>query len=101
MERKDIQYRKIVELNIDKMVKMLAAQNLRCKVDASVIDYLSKSGFQPEFGARPIKRLINQDILSKISKYIIEQPDIVSIRIVFNKEIRIEDGSKNNLKKAG
>ena len=93
--------RKIVELNIDKMVKMLTAQNVRCEVDASVIDYLSKNGFQPEFGARPIKRLINQDILSKISKYIIEQPDIVSIRIVFNKEIRIEDGSKNNLKKAG
>ena len=93
--------RKIVELNIAKMVKMLAAQNVHCKVDASVIDDLCKNGFQPEFGARPIKRLINRDILSKISKYILERPDVVSMRIIFDKEIRIEDGSKDHLKKAG
>jgi ATP-dependent Clp protease ATP-binding subunit ClpB len=93
--------RKIVELNIAKMVKMLAAQNVHCKVDASVIDDLCKNGFQPEFGARPIKRLINRDILSKISKYILERPDVVSIWVIFDKEIRIEDGSKDNLKKAG
>ena len=93
--------RKIVELNIGKMVKMLAAQNVHCLVDASVIDDLCKNGFQPEFGARPIKRLINRDILSKISKYILERPDVVSIWVIFDKEIRIEDGSKNNLKKAG
>ena len=93
--------RKIVELNIGKMVKMLAAQNVHCKVDASVIDDLCKNGFQPEFGARPIKRLINRDILSKISKYILERPDVVSIWVIFDKEIRIEDGSKDHLKKAG
>ena len=93
--------RKIVELNIGKMVKMLAAQNIHCEVDASVIDDLCKNGFQPEFGARPIKRLINRDILSKISKYILERPDVVSIWVIFDKEIRIEDGSKDNLKKAG
>ena len=93
--------RKIVELNIGKMVKMLAAQNVHCLVDASVIDDLCKNGFQPEFGARPIKRLINRDILSKISKYILERPDVVSIWVIFDKEIRIEDGSKDNLKKAG
>jgi ATP-dependent Clp protease ATP-binding subunit ClpB len=66
-----------------------------------VIDDLCKNGFQPEFGARPIKRLINRDILSKISKYILERPDVVSIWVIFDKEIRIEDGSKDNLKKAG
>ncbi len=93
--------RKIVELNIGKMVKMLAAQNVHCEVDTSVIDDLCKNGFQPEFGARPIKRLINRDILSKISKYILERPDVVSIWVIFDKEIRIEDGSKDNLKKAG
>ena len=93
--------RKIVELNIGKMVKMLAAQNVYCEVDALVIDDLCKNGFQPEFGARPIKRLINRDILSKISKYILERPDVVSIWVIFDKEIRIEDGSKDNLKKAG
>ena len=93
--------RKIVELNIGKMVKMLAAQIVHCEVDASVIDDLCINGFQPEFGARPIKRLINRDILSKISKYILERPDVVSMRIIFDKEIRIEDGSKDHLKKAG
>ncbi|HIB32398.1 MAG TPA: hypothetical protein EYO45_04735, partial [Candidatus Marinimicrobia bacterium] len=41
-------------------------------------------GYQPEYGARPINRLIRRDILSEVSKYMLENPEVESINIGYD-----------------
>jgi len=72
---------KIVDLHIRGMIQNIEKQGITCHVDGSVRNYLIKNGYQPEYGARPINRLIRRDILSEVSKYILENPEVESINI--------------------
>jgi ATP-dependent Clp protease ATP-binding subunit ClpA len=53
-------------------------------VNGGIRDYLIKNGYQPEYGARPVNRLIRRDILSEVSKYMLENPETESIHINYN-----------------
>ena len=54
------------------------------KYNGCIRDYLIKNGYQPEYGARPVNRLIRRDILSEVSKYMLENPEMESIHIDYN-----------------
>ena len=60
--------RKIVEIQLNNVAKILAGQNIRVEYTDRVVDYLAKKGFDPEYGARPVKRVIQRDILNELSK---------------------------------
>ena len=72
---------KIVDLHIRGMIQNIEKQGITCHVDGSIRNYLIKNGYQPEYGARPINRLIRRDILSEVSKYMLENPEVESINI--------------------
>ncbi len=63
--------RKIVKIQLNNVAKMLKKQNVNIEFTDKVIDYLADKGFDPEFGARPIKRVIQRDILNELSKQIL------------------------------
>ena len=63
--------RQIVEIQILALSKMLAKKNLKLEIDALAIDHLAEVGFEPQFGARPIKRVIQREILNELSKQIL------------------------------
>lgn len=73
--------RKIVDIQLDIINKRLIEQNITIKVDESVKDYLVKNGYVPEYGARPINRIIKREILAELSRYILEHPDKIKFRI--------------------
>ena len=75
---------KIVDMRIRKMIENIEKQGILCHVDGSIRNYLIKNGYQPEYGARPINRLIRRDILSEVSKYLLENPDVESINIRYD-----------------
>jgi ATP-dependent Clp protease ATP-binding subunit ClpB len=75
---------KIVDLHIREMIQNIEKQGITCHVDGSIRNYLIKNGYQPEYGARPINRLIRRDILSEVSKYLLENPDVESINIGYD-----------------
>ncbi len=75
---------KIVDMRIHKMIENIEKQGILCHVDGSISNYLIKNGYQPEYGARPINRLIRRDILSEVSKYLLENPDVESINIGYD-----------------
>ena len=81
---------KIVDIHIKRMIDALAQQGLTCTVDDSISDYLVKYGYEPEFGARPIKRLIQREILSELSKFMLENPEMQEINLIFDQEIIIK-----------
>ena len=81
---------KIVDIHIKRMIDTLAQQGLICTVDDSIREYLVKYGYEPEFGARPIKRLIQREILSELSKFMLETPEIHEINLDFDQGIIIQ-----------
>ncbi len=61
----------IVKLQLLQVSTMLKKQNITLDATDEAIDYLSEKGFQPEFGARPVKRTIQKEVLNKLSKEIL------------------------------
>ncbi|MDH3269565.1 MAG: AAA family ATPase, partial [Ignavibacteria bacterium] len=61
----------IVTLQFERLRKGILQQGIDIQLSNSARDYLSRHGFQPEFGARPIKRLIQKEIINELAKQII------------------------------
>ncbi|MCR4853493.1 MAG: ATP-dependent chaperone ClpB [Prevotella sp.] len=59
---------KVVELQVNVVRKMLAEQDVQLEVTPHAIGYLADVGFDPEFGARPVKRAIQRHMLNELSK---------------------------------
>ena len=101
---------KIVKIQLQELNKMLANKNIKLNISDYAVEYLSKKGYEPQFGARPIKRLIQKEILNGLSKELLEgkikEGDIILIdsfdeNIVFrkddNKEINLKIDEKVNI----
>ncbi len=61
----------IVGLQLKGVTKMLAQQNITFDATLEAIDYLAKKGYNPEYGARPVKRVIQKEVLNALSKEIL------------------------------
>ncbi|MBI5079265.1 AAA family ATPase [Candidatus Wolfebacteria bacterium] len=62
---------KIVDLQLEILKKKLAEKGIKAVIDDSLKNYLAKEGFDAEYGARPIKRLIQKFILNNLADRII------------------------------
>ena len=69
LNKKDIF--KIVKIQIDSLKKMIGKQDITLDATDEAITYLAKKGYQPEFGARPVKRVIQKEVLNQLSKEIL------------------------------
>jgi ATP-dependent Clp protease ATP-binding subunit ClpB len=63
--------RKIVNIQFAEIQKRLEESNIRLEADDAVLDYLAEIGFDPQFGARPLKRVMQRKILNELSKEIL------------------------------
>ena len=61
----------IVRIQLKNVTKMLAKQQITLDATEEAISYLANKGFQPEFGARPVKRTIQKEVLNELSKEIL------------------------------
>jgi ATP-dependent Clp protease ATP-binding subunit ClpB len=64
---------KIVEIQLKDVFKRLEEKQIRLTVTPELIDWLANRGFDPQFGARPLKRLIQNEILNPLAKKLIGQ----------------------------
>ena len=65
------QIREIVKIQLKKTEIMLEDYNLKLMVTEDATDWLAERGFNPQLGARPVKRLIQKEIINELSKEII------------------------------
>lgn len=65
--------RQIVEMQIASVQRLLQSSGIELNVTAEAISFLAQAGFDPEFGARPVKRAIQRLVLNQLSKDIIAQ----------------------------
>lgn len=63
----------IVRLQVDGISKMLERNGVTLEVTTAAIHYLAEEGYDPEFGARPVKRALHRMILNRLSKDILAQ----------------------------
>lgn len=69
----DKEIKQIVNLQIVHIQKMLAANGVEMQITNSALEFLSQAGYDPEFGARPVKRAIQRYLLNDLSKKILSQ----------------------------
>ena len=67
------QIRQIVTLQVGSVEKMLKSNGVDLKLTDAAIGFLAQAGFDPEFGARPVKRAIQRYLLNDLSKKLIAQ----------------------------
>lgn len=71
LDRKEIL--DIVGLQVNSVKKMLASNGITLEVTKDALDLLAEDGYDPEFGARPVKRTIQRMVLNQLSKDILAQ----------------------------
>ena len=80
------QIRDIVSLQIEGVHKMLLQSGVDLRITDDAIDYIAHEGYDPQFGARPVKRALQRLVLNELSKAIIagkvdhQKPVIVELR---------------------
>lgn len=81
------QIKEIVELVLDSKKRLMRAQNIEIVFDKKVITEIAKRSFNPQFGARPIKRAIQRDIDSLIARFLLEDKihSGDKVKVVLNK----------------
>ena len=81
------QIEQIVRLQIKGIQRMLEDNGVNLHLSNMAIDYLATAGYDPEFGARPVKRAIQRYLLNDLSK------KLLSLQVDRNKPIMVERGS--------
>ncbi|MEK9177334.1 MAG: AAA family ATPase [Patescibacteria group bacterium] len=65
--------RKIVDMQVALVQKRLKMKDIKLEIKTEVYDYLAKTGYNPQYGARPLKRLIQTKILTPVASFMVSQ----------------------------
>jgi ATP-dependent Clp protease ATP-binding subunit ClpC len=65
------QLRQITELMLQETHRRLSAQDVKMEISTAAVDWLADKGFQPEFGARPLRRTIQRELDNRLSKLLL------------------------------
>ncbi|MDE6273298.1 MAG: ATP-dependent chaperone ClpB [Muribaculaceae bacterium] len=84
LDKNDIQ--KIVDIQVNSVRKMLASNGVQLQITKPALELLAEDGYDPEFGARPVKRTIQRMVLNQLSKDILAQKVDNAHPIVIDRE---------------
>ncbi len=62
----------IVRLLVNNLVQMVAKNGIKMEVSNNAIEYLAKIGYDPQLGARPVKRVLQREVLNSLSKLVLD-----------------------------
>ena len=92
--------KKIVELQFTEVVKKMAKEKVQLSASKEAIEWMTEQGYDPQFGARPIKRVMQRTILNELSKKLLAGEvsqntnlvlDVFDDKIVLRKPIKEEE----------
>ncbi|MBN2213713.1 MAG: ATP-dependent chaperone ClpB [Bacteroidales bacterium] len=87
--------RQIVRLQYNNILSLLKNDEIKMTISDEAIDWIAETGFDPQYGARPIKRVLQRYVLNELSKQILEG------KITKNQHIMIEKGKEGLIIKNG
>ncbi len=97
LSKEDI--RKITKLQLDGVIRMMAQQQVKMTYTPQAVEWLANEGYHPEFGARPLKRVIQKRVLNTLSDEILKGNlhtdstiimDIISGQVIFRQKTEKE-----------
>ena len=95
--------KEIVKIQLNGIEKLAAKSNISLTATNEVINYLSEIGYDPQFGARPIKRALQREVLNQLSKDILASkiaPGDVVIMDVFENQVVFRQPLESEIKEA-
>ena len=92
LTREDI--RQIVELELEKVNKRLEENRIRMRATVSALEYLAEEGYNPEMGARPLRRVIQQKIEDRLSDALLAKEFEEGQGVLIDVEVTDEDGAE-------
>ena len=101
--------RGIVNIQLNNLKRLVAQSGIQLEFSDYALDFLAEQGFDPQFGARPLKRLIQKEIVNQLSRRILageidkSQPVLVDVfdnTVVFRNEVATKNSFKEKSKKA-
>ncbi|MEQ8530921.1 MAG: type VI secretion system ATPase TssH, partial [Imperialibacter sp.] len=79
------------EIQFKLIQRRLEENGIKLEASADVLDYLGEMGFDPQFGARPLKRVMQRMILNELSKQIlagkVQKDSVIGVSLNDNREI--------------
>ena len=63
---------KVVDLQLNRLRERLEAKGIELEIDDDVLSFITELGYNPSYGARPLKRVIQKELESQIAKYILK-----------------------------
>jgi ATP-dependent Clp protease ATP-binding subunit ClpB len=69
LTREDVE--KIVVLQLDQLAERLKASDINFSYNKEAVNWIAQLGYDPQFGARPVKRIIQKQVLNELSKYLL------------------------------
>jgi len=100
--------RGIIRIQLDQLKEMVAKNGIDLQFSDYAIDFLAENGFDPQFGARPLKRLIQKEIVNQLSRKILAgdidklAPVLVDVfdgTVVFRNETSLQQGKEKAVSK--
>lgn len=94
-----VDVRNIVKIQIDQLAKKLNEKHIKIEASDYAIDFLTNQGYDPQFGARPVKRVIQKTLLNELSKSILRGEVSVEDHILvdeFNNKIVFRKQEQKN-----
>jgi ATP-dependent Clp protease ATP-binding subunit ClpB len=91
---------RIVRLQLNMLAERLEKSEIKMVITPDALHYLGEKGYDPQFGARPVKRVIQKEVLNELSKYILAgkidkaEPVVLDVfdgHVVFRKKIEAEE----------
>lgn len=78
----------IVRLQVKSLQKMLSGNSLSVEITDKAVEWIAEEGYDPQFGARPVKRVIQRNLLNDLSKQILAEKVTKDNQIV----VDVKDG---------
>ena len=85
---------KIIDIYLKKMAHVLAKKNVKVEVSDEAKAYLAEKGYDKKFGARPLRRVVEQDLETPIAKLLMKEPDTKEVKFTAdNKYVYLNDAA--------
>lgn len=78
--------KEIVRLQFNNILKLLNNQDISLSITDSALDWIAEHGYDPQYGARPVKRILQREVLNELSKQILSGTILKNKEIVVDKE---------------
>ncbi len=85
---------KIIDIYLNKMAHVLAKKGVKVEVSDEAKAYLADKGYDKKFGARPLRRVVEQDLETPIAKLLMKEPDTKSVKFTADdKHVYLNDAA--------